>query len=113
MFDLNEQPKLPKYELKTSGGEIKSYDTLLISYALKALDEEKDPAKIHQVICKIFEIEIEGWEALLVLKDFTEFAEKHLEEPLKNVFGEKLFSATSTASPQKSTEPSNQQTTSG
>lgn len=113
MFDLNEQPKLPKYELKTSSGEVKSYDTLLISYALKALDEEKDPAKIHQVICKIFEVEIEAWEAMLVLKDFTEFAEKHLAEPLKNVFGEKLFSTISTDSPQKNIEPSNQQITSG
>ena len=112
MFDLNEQPKLPRYELKTSSGETKSYDTLLTSYALRALDVEKDPARIHKVICEVFEIEIEAWEAMLVLKDFTEFAEKNLEEPLKNVFGEKLYSAISTDSPHENTEPSSQQTTS-
>jgi len=112
MFDLNDQPELPQYTLKLKSGEIKSCDTLLTSYALRALDVEKDPVEIHKVICAVFEIEVSAWEAMLVLKDFTEFAEKNLEEPLKNVFGEKLYSAISTDSPQKSTEPSSQQTTS-
>lgn len=112
MLDLNEQPKLPKYELKLVDGETKSYDTLLISYRLRALDVEKDPAKIHEVICRVFEVEIDAWEAMLVLKDFTEFAEKHLEGPLKNVFGEKLCSTTSTDSPLESSGTSNPQSTS-
>lgn len=110
MFDLNEQPKLPQYVLKLTDGETKSYDTLLISYQLRALDVEKDPAQIHEVICKVFEVKIEAWEAMLVLKDFTEFAEKNLEGPLKNVFGEKLYSAISTDSPHENLEPSSQQT---
>ena len=112
MFDLNEQPKLPQYGLKLKSGETKSYDTLLTSYSLRALDAEKDPVEIHKVICTVFEIEVDAWEAMLVLKDFTDFAEKNLEEPLKNVFGEQPFSAISTASPQKSIEPSSQQITS-
>jgi len=112
MFDLNEQPKLPQYVLKLTDGETKSYDTLLISYQLRALDVEKDPAKIHEVMCKVFEVEIEAWEAMLVLKDFTEFAEENLEEPLKNVFGEKLYSAISTDSPQENSKTSSQQSTS-
>jgi len=109
MFDLNEQPKLPQYVLKLTDGETKSYDTLLISYQLSVLDKEKDPAKIHEVICRVFEVKIEAWEAMLVLNDFTKFADKNLEEPLKNVFGEQLYSAISTDSPQENSKTSSQQ----
>lgn len=98
MLDLNEQPKLPSYELKTPTGEIKSYDTLLISYALRVLDKEKDPAKIQELINKTFEIEVDAFTALTILQDFTEFAEANLEEPLKKVFGPELCSSISTGS---------------
>jgi len=98
MLDLNEQTTVPRYELKLIGGETKSYDTLLLSYQLRTLDAEGDPAKICDVVNKIFEIEVDSFTALAILYDFTAFAETNLEEPLKKVFGRELFSTTSTDS---------------
>lgn len=106
MLNLNEQPSLPKFELKTEKGEIKSYDTLLISYLLRDLDAEKDPTEIQRVVNKVFEVEVDSWMAMVILKEFTEFAEKNLEEPLKKVFGLELYSATSTDSHPESSESS-------
>jgi len=106
MLDLNEQPNLPRFELKMPDGEVKSYDTLLLSYQLKVLDEEKDPAKIHEFINKAFEINVDAWPAMIILKEFTEFAEKYLEEPLKKVFGEQLYSTISMGSPPENAKTS-------
>ncbi len=104
MFDLNEQPKIPSFQLKTTDGVVKSYDTVLISYKLRVLDAEKDPAAIQTLVNNVFEINVETWETMLILKAFTEFAEKHLEEPLKKVFERELYSATSTDSHQQSSK---------
>ena len=112
MLDLNEQPDVPRFELKLTDGETKSYDTLLTSFRLKALDAEKDPTKIQGVINGVFEINVDAWPAMIILKEFTEFAEKNLEEPLKKVFGEKLYSAISMASLPKNSETSDQPSTS-
>lgn len=101
MLDLNEQPEISRFELKTIDGDVKSYDTLLISYQLKVLDTEKDPAKIHEIINKVFEINVDAWAAMIILKEFTEFAETNIEGPLKKVFGEQLCSAIFTGSPLK------------
>jgi len=99
MLDLNEQPRIPKYELKLDDGTVKSYDPVLLSYELRVLDGEKDPGKIRETVNKVFEIDIDTFEAMLIIKDITEFSAKHLEGPLKKVFGEELFSAISTGSP--------------
>lgn len=112
MLDLNEQPKLPPFELKTTTGETKSYDTLLISYALRSLDAEQDPAAIQTTVNRVFEVDVDAWTAMVILKEFTDFAEEHLEEPLKKVFGRELYSATSTDSPQPSSKDSNPQSSS-
>lgn len=112
MLDLNEQPKLSNYELKLLDGETKSYDTLLISYALRVLDVEKDPTEIQKVICQVFEVDVDAFTAMVILKDFTEFAEANLEGPLKKVFGEKLYSAISTGSPPENSKTSSQPSTS-
>lgn len=112
MLDLNEQPSLPEYELKLKDGETKSFDTLLLSYKLQALDGEKNPEKIQEIINKAFEVNVDGFTALVILKDFTEFSEQHLEEPLKKVFGPELFSAISMGSRPKSSETSVQPSTS-
>lgn len=112
MLDLNEQPSLPEYSLKLKGGETKSFDTLLLSYRLQALDGENDPEKIQGIINKAFEIDVDGFTAMIILKDFTGFADKHLEEPLKKVFGQELFSAISMGSRPKSSDDSVQPSTS-
>ena len=112
MFDLNEQPSLPEYELKLKSGETKSFDTLLISYKLQALDGEKDPEKIQEIINKAFEVNVDSFTAMIILKDFTAFSEQHLEEPLKKVFGPELFSAISMGSRPKSSDDSVQPSTS-
>lgn len=112
MFDLNEQPQLPSYELKLRDGSVKSFDPLLVSYKLRVLDEEVDPVKIQGIINKVFEIDVDAISAMLIVKDFTEFSEEHLEEPLKKVFGAEPFSATSTDSAPVNSENSNQPSTS-
>ena len=112
MLDLNEQPDLPRFELKTLDGEVKSYDTLLISNQLRALDGEKDPAKIQEIINKVFEVNVDAWTTMIILKEFTTFAGEHLEEPLKKVFGQELSSAISMGSRPPSSETSVQQNSS-
>lgn len=104
MLDLNEQPTIPRYELKLADGATKSYDALLISYNLRTLDAEGDPAKIQQAVNQLFEIEVDSFAALAILYDFTAFAEEHLEEPLKKVFGRELSLTTSTASRPENTK---------
>lgn len=112
MLDLNEQPEVVPFELKTKEGETKSYDTLLMSYRLRDLDAEQDPEAIQTVINKAFEINVNAWTAMVILKEFTEFAEKNLEGPLKKVFGLELYSVTSTGSPPQSSETSSPQSSS-
>ena len=112
MLDLNEQPAVPAYELKLINGEVKSYDTLLISFALRALDAESDPGVIQELVNKIFKINVDAWQAMIILEDFTNFAEANLEEPLKKVFGRELFSTSSMASRPQSSENSNQESSS-
>jgi len=110
MLELDEQ--LPNYELKLADGTVKSYDLLLLSYKLRALDGEEDPAKIREIINKVFEIEVDAFDAMRIVKDFTAFSEEHLEGPLKKVFGPELFSTISTGSVPEKSEPSNQQSSS-
>ncbi len=104
MLDLNEQETVPRYELKLTDGATKSYDTLLLSYQLRTLDAEGDPAKICDVVNKIFEIDVDSFAALAILYNFTTFAEENLEGPLKKVFGREPFSTTSTDSRPKNVE---------
>lgn len=113
MLDLNEQPQLPNYELKLKDGSTKSHDLLLLSYKLRALDGEKDPAKIQEIVNEVFEIDVDALSAMIIIKDFTEFSEAHLEEPLKKVFGAELSSVITTGSAPENSENSNQQNTSG
>lgn len=110
MLELNEQ--LPNYELKLVTGEVKSFDLLLLSYKLRVLDGEEDPAEIREIINKVFEIEVDAFSAMCIIKDFTEFSEAHLEEPLKKVFGAELFSTISTGSAPEKSETLNQQSSS-
>ena len=112
MLDLNEQPHVPKYELKLRDGTTKSYDSVLLSYTLRALDGEEDPSKLQEIVNKALEIEVDAFEAMVIIKNFTEFSEKNLEEPLKKVFGAELSSAISTGSAPESSESSAQQHTS-
>ena len=112
MFDLNEQPTLPRYELKVVGGGVKSYDAILVSFDLRVLDGERDPTKIREVVNRIFEVDVDALSAMSILQNFVEFEEAHLEEPLKKVFGAELFSTTSTGSRPENTENSEQPNTS-
>jgi len=105
MLDLNDQLTPPRYELKLTDGEVKSYDSLLLSYGLRTLDAEGDPAKIQEVVNKLFDIDVDSFTTLNILNDFTTFAEETLEEPLKKVFGREFFSTTSTASRPENAEP--------
>lgn len=104
MLDLNEQPSLPRYELKLTAGEVKSFDLLLLSYELRALDGELDPTKIQVIVNKVFELDVDAFTAMVIIKDFTGFSEEHLEEPLKKVFGRELSLTTSTDSRPENSE---------
>lgn len=104
MFDLNEQTTVPRYELKLKNDETKSYDTLLLSYGLRDLDAEGDTTKIKEVVNKLFEIEVDAYDALLILFDFTKFAEKNLEGPLKKVCGRGSSLTITTASRPENTK---------
>lgn len=95
MFDLGEQTTIPNYELKLQNGETRSYDALPIGFQLQCLEGVDDPGQIKIVICKILEIEVDAFTAMQILQNFMEFAEKHIEEPLKNVFGREFSSTTS------------------
>lgn len=97
MLNVDEQPKLPRYELKV-GGETKSYDSLILGYGLKGLEGIEDPSRIQATVNSVFAVEVDSFTASVILKDFFDFAERELEEPLKNVFGRELFSTTTTDS---------------
>ncbi|KKM14032.1 hypothetical protein LCGC14_1710250 [marine sediment metagenome] len=98
MLDLNEQPSLPNYELKLKDGTVKSYDSLILSYAMRALDGEANPTKIQETINQVFDIDVDAFAAMVIMNDFVIFAEAELEEPLKKVFGRELSSTITTAS---------------
>lgn len=108
MLDLNEQPQIPKYELKLLDGTVKSYDPVLLSFELRALDGEKDPAKIQAIVNGVFAIDVDALAAMVIVKDFTAFSEEHLEGPLKKVFGAVPSSAISTGSAPENSENSSQ-----
>jgi hypothetical protein len=99
MFDLNELPKIPRYEMKLPSGELKSYDPVSLSYKLRVLEGEDDPDVIGKVVCEVFEISVDGFTAAAILKDFFAFATANLEEPLKKVFGQGLSSTITTVLP--------------
>lgn len=113
MLDLNEQPQLPEYILKLRDGVTKSFDLLLLSYKLRVLDGEEDAAKIREIVNQVFEIDIDAFDAMVIIKDFTAFSAEHLEEPLKKVFGAELYSAISMDSAPKNSETSSQPSSSG
>lgn len=113
MLDLKEQPQLPNYELKLGDGTMKSYDSILVSYGLKDLDGVEDPAKVQEIVNRVFEIEVDALTSMIILRDFIKFEEEHLEEPLKKVFGRELFSVTSTVSRPPSSKPSAPENSSG
>jgi len=98
MFDLSAEPDLPRYELKTRDGEVKSYDPVLIAYNLRGLEKEEDPAKVRKTVCEVFAVDVTALDALTILENFLKFTEECLEEPLKKVFGRVLSSTTSTGS---------------
>lgn len=104
MLDLNEQPQVPRYELKV--GEVtKSYDPIILGYALRDLKEtETDPGVLQHKVNEVLEIDVDAFTAGIILKDFFEFAKRELEEPLKNVFGRELFSTTTSDSAPASSE---------
>lgn len=106
MLDLSTQPPLPRYEVKLADGTVKSYDAVLLSYNLRDLEGEENPAKILEFVNKTFELNVDALTALQILDDFTEFSTKHLEEPLKKVFGRVLSSTTTTGSPPENSENS-------
>jgi len=111
MFDLDAQEKLPRYELKLPGGEIKSYDSLLIGFKLHSLEGETDPEKIRAHVNEVFELELDAFAAFQLLEDFTTFAEQNLEEPLKKVFGRESSSTIISDSRPENLTPSNQSNT--
>lgn len=112
MFDLSEQTQIPNYELKLRDGTHKSYDTVLLSYKLRSLDGEEDPAKLQEVVNTAFEIEVDALTAMLIIQNFTTFSDEHLEEPLKKVLGAEPSSTTSTVSRPESVANSPPQNTS-
>lgn len=112
MLDLNEQPNLPRYELKLPGGETKSYDPLVLGFALRCTEGVEDPVALQKAVNEAFELDVDTYHACIILKDFIEFGEKELEEPLKKVFGRGLFSTSTLASDSTKSENLNPQSTS-
>ncbi len=98
MLDLKTQEALPHYEFRLEDGSTKSYDPLPIGYKLQALEGEEDPEAIQKIVNKVFGIDVDAFTAMTILHDFLEFAEKNLEEPLKNVSWRVPSSITSTDS---------------
>lgn len=87
MFDLSTQPELPKYEVKLRDGSVKSYDTLNLSFELRQFEGETEPAKVRELVNRFFGVDVTAADAMLILNDFLEFAEKHIETSLKKVIG--------------------------
>lgn len=110
MLDLNEQPKIPRYELKV-GEETKSYDGMLLGHKMMVIEGEEDPEVIQRVIQEIFGVEVDAFTAHVILEDFYKYAEKELDGPLKKVFGRGLFSTTTTGQAPASSENSAQPNT--
>ena len=94
MLDLNELPKLPRYEIKLADGTVKSYDSLLTVYSLQTIEGETEPLVIQSCVNKVFDLDVDAFTAIRILEDFTTFSEQNLEEPLKKVFGRELSSTT-------------------
>lgn len=111
MLDLSTQVTLPRYELKLANGEVKSYDPILIGYKLQDLEGESEPEAIQQSINTIFELQVDAFQALQILENFTAFTAEHLEEALKKVFGREPSSTTTSDSRPENSENSNQQST--
>ena len=111
MFDLSEQIRLPRYELKLPDGVVKSYDPLLVGYKLQTIEGEVDPAKIQECINIIFEIDVEALTAIQILEDFAKFSTEHLEDTLKKVLGRESSSITTSASRHKILENSPEKST--
>lgn len=112
MLDFSTQPEIPNYEIKLRTGETKSYDGLILSFKLRALDGVQEPEQIQAIVNEVLEIDVTALDAMLILEDITGFAEKHLEGPLKKVLGREPSSTTSTVSRPKSSETSVQQNSS-
>ena len=103
MLDLELlESKLASYEL-TARGIAHTYDPVALSWHFRVLDGQNDPLFIQErliEICGLAECEppISAYEAAVILQDFTAWAETHLDPILKNVFGAKLSSPTTTDS---------------
>jgi len=98
MLDLSTLPKLPNYEFKLHDGTVRSYDALLIGYALRILEGEKEPQVIKAAVNKVLEIDVDAVTAIQILDDFTKFSAEFLEEPLKNALGREPSSSTTSDS---------------
>jgi len=104
MLDLNaeDRVKIPEYKVKIADIE-RSFDALVLAYAMRSLEGVEDPTEICNVVRKALKLEetipLSTFDACAILKDFHEFSEEHLEEPLKKVFGRSLFSTTISDSP--------------
>lgn len=97
MFDTDTLPTVPSYELKV-GGVVKTYDAIVLGYALKGIDTVVEPGEICAAVNKAFDITVDTLTAAAILKDFFQFSRENLEGPLKKVLGQELFSATTTDS---------------
>lgn len=104
MLDLTEQPVVPRYEVKLADGSIKSYDAVLVGFQLQKIEGVEDPGKIQTAVNAIFDIDVDGLTALVILDDFLTFSKEHLEEPLKNLSRREPSSTTSTDSRPENSE---------
>lgn len=104
MLDLNavDRIKIPEYKVKIADIE-RSYDALVFAYAVRSLEGVEDPTEICNVVRQALKLEddvqLSTFDTCAILQDFHDFGEKHLDEPLKKVFGRSLFSTTTSDSP--------------
>ena len=102
--------KLPDYELKTPAG-IHRYPVLETAYALDECQGEQNPAKLRTAVEKIFALpNITSYQATVVVQDFYKYLETtEVKEKLDEVFGQGLFSpTTSESAPETSKDSPNE-----
>jgi hypothetical protein len=111
MFDLDAAQKVENYKLKFQGKE-HTFDTLVVISSLaENARNMTTPAAIRDGMNKIFGLTFSTNEAMLVLRDFEQFAD-NFEESVKNLFGHQPSSTTTTDSTQTQSESLTQETVS-
>ncbi len=110
MIDLDDTNRVhvPPYKIK-AGEQEREYDALQFAFDIRVLEGVEDPTEILKVLRQVLnltdDIKLSTFDACLILKDFKDFSDTHLDEPLKKVFGRSLFSTTTTDSNPETSTP--------